>query len=165
MKSNKTMKFFSLLAVALVTVCASTLFASCGSDDDDKNSNTIVVNGQAVSIVGASLNEGGGSLIGLLTAGSPSATGINMTTVGFTIPTNQFGKTIDLSKKSNIDWSVNGAVDADSRSPLAEGSSLYVNKSGDVYTVKFTFIKKDPAGKITTISGSYEGKNLSVKKP
>ena len=158
MKSNKTMKFFSLLAVALVTVCASTLFASCGSDDDDKNSNTIVVNGQAVSIVGASLNEGGGSLIGLLTAGSPSATGINMTTVGFTIPTNQFGKTI-------IDWSVNGAVDADSRSPLAEGSSLYVNKSGDVYTVKFTFIKKDPTGKTTTISGSYEGKNLSVKKP
>lgn len=165
MKSNKTMKFFSLLAVALVTVCASTLFASCGSDDDDKNSNTIVVNGQAVSIVGASLNEGGGSLIGLLTAGSPSATGINMTTVGFTIPTNQFGKTIDLSKKSNIDWSVNGAVDADSRSPLAEGSSLYVNKSGDVYTVKFTFIKKDPTGKTTTINGSYEGKNLSVKKP
>ena len=142
------------MVVGLVAICMAGMFASCGSDDDNKASNTLTVNGKEYKVQAVLVQNA----LGRYTVSIAGMSGItNLASVTLDIPEKLEGKVIALSPPG--DWVFQlGSLIGGPGVVFDKGSSLFIKKkSSDTYQITFN-VKKTEAGKTTTASFNFDGK-------
>ena len=144
----KKFKLLSMFAIALLAV--GTLFASCSSDDDDQEPNTITNNKGTYKVNGASITDLNDQYS--ITLAAHSGNGIKVT-----ILKTDVGKRIDLSKRGR--WRVdsrtiaaNGEVET-----LESGSYIHVNSYANGKISISYCLKKSDAYGARMEKGNYSG--------
>ena len=150
---NSSIKYARMAVIILAVSLFSTVFVSCGDDDDDEGFTT------EVSLFYESLGSYNVNL-----------SKITGDYICFSIPVKSDGKDIDLSKKG--DWSVMGMVNKEviegyGNEPdnmFDSGSTLYIHKTGEkTYEIRYT-LKKTINGKQKVIKGSYSGSMITASQ-
>ena len=147
---NSSIKYVRMAVIILAVSLFSTVFVSCGDDDEDEGFVT------EVSLFYESLGSYNVNL-----------SKITGDYICFSIPVKSDGKDIDLSKKG--DWSVMGMVNKEVIEGYGDepdnmfdsGSTLYIHKTGEkTYEIRYT-LKKTINGKQKVIKGSYSGSMIT----
>ena len=147
---NSSIKYVRMAVIILAVSLFSSVFVSCGDDDEDEGFTT------EVSLFTETLGRYGVNL-----------SKITGDFICFSIPSKSDGKDIDLSKKG--DWDVMGSVDGEHidghgdepDNMFDSGSTLYIHKTGEkTYEIRYT-LKKTINGKQKDIKGSYSGNMIT----
>ena len=144
----KKFKLLSMFAIALLAV--GTLFASCSSDDDDQEPNTITNNKGTYKVNGASITDLNDQYS--ITLAAHPGNGVKVT-----ILKTDIGKRIDLSKRGR--WRVdsrtiaaNGEVET-----LESGSYIHVKSYANGKISISYCLKKSDAYGARMEKGNYSG--------